>query len=53
MTESSTGLMTHLVGDLLDFSQIKAKKFRKNYKKFDVRKAINKVISYQKIKAES
>ena len=51
MTESSTGLMTHLVQDLLDFAQIKASKFRKNFKMFDIREAINKVMSYQKIKA--
>jgi signal transduction histidine kinase len=51
MTESSTYLMTHVVQDLLDFAQIKANKFRKNFKKFDIREAINKIMSYQNIKA--
>jgi len=43
--------MTLLVQDLIDFSQIKANKFKKNFKLFDIKEAINKVISYQKTKA--
>ena len=45
--------MSYLVQDLLDYAQIKANQFRKNYKKFDIREAVKKVMSYQQIQAKS
>lgn len=46
--ESSTEMMTFLVQDLLDFAQIKAEKFRKNEKPFEIENCINKVIKMHK-----
>jgi len=43
--ESSASLMTFLIQDLLDYAQIKAGKFRKNIKEFNVREAIEEVMS--------
>ena len=45
-------MMNSLVHDFLDFSQIKAGKFRKNITKFDIRQTVNKVILIQKLKAK-
>ena len=42
-----------MIQDLLDYAQIKAGKFRKNIEKFDIREAIENVMSIQKQKAES
>jgi signal transduction histidine kinase len=39
--ESSANLMEFLVHDLLDFAQIRAGKFRKNIKKFNIKEAID------------
>ena len=43
--ESSASLMSFLVQDLLDFAQIKAGKFRKNICEFNIRDAIEQVMS--------
>ena len=43
--------MGFVVDDLLDFAQINNKKFRKEVKTFDLKEAINEVISIQKAKA--
>ena len=43
--QSSASLMNFLVQDLLDFAQIKAGKFRKNIKEFNIRDAIEEVMS--------
>lgn len=51
--ESSTELMTFLVQDLLDFAQLKAGKFRKNYSSFNIRETVKKVMRIQKKKAEA
>jgi|TARA_B110001450_G_C17632649_1_gene485884 signal transduction histidine kinase len=44
-------MMGFLVDDLLDFAQINAGKFRKVITSFDLRDAIQEVISIQKDKA--
>ena len=44
--------MQFLIQDLLDFAQIKAGKFRKNVKVFNIRNAIKDVMSIQRLKAE-
>ena len=36
--------MSFMVMDMLDYAQIKAGKFRKNIKKFNIRDAVNSVI---------
>ena len=41
-----------MVQDLLDYAQIKAGKFRQNYEMFDIRDAINKVMSVLQQKAQ-
>ena len=43
--------MSFLVDDLLDFAQLNAGKFREIIKEFDVKQAIDEVISIQKDKA--
>ena len=43
--ESSASLMKFLVQDLLDYAQIKAGKFRKNIVMFNIREAVEKVMS--------
>ena len=45
--ESSTDLMGFLIQYLLDYAQIKAGKFRKNIKKFNIREAVQSVIDIQ------
>ena len=42
--ESTANLMVFLVQDLLDYSQIRAGKFRKNIKEFNIRDAIEEVM---------
>ena len=37
---SSANLMEFLIQDLLDYSQIEAGKFRKNYKRFNIKEAL-------------
>jgi signal transduction histidine kinase len=49
--DSSSNLMGFLVDDLLDFAQLNAGKFRKVSKEFDLKEAIEEVISIQKDKA--
>jgi signal transduction histidine kinase len=49
--ESSANLMEFLVQDLLDFAQIRAGKFRKNIKQFNIKEAIDQVIDIQSYKA--
>ena len=44
--------MEFLIQDLLDYAQIKAGKFRKNIKKFNLRDAIEKIMCIQRKKAE-
>ena len=43
--EVSSKIMAFVVDDLLDFAQINNKKFRKEIREFDMKKAINEVIS--------
>ena len=43
--------MVFLVQDFLDYAQIKSGKFRKNISKFNIRTAVERVISMQKKKA--
>ena len=49
--DSSTNMMGFLVDDLLDFAQINAGKFRKVVTNFDLKEAVNEVVSIQKDKA--
>ena len=51
--DSSSEIMTSMIQDLLDYAQIKAGKFRKNIKIFNIRKSIEKVVSMQRLKADS
>ena len=44
---SSTKLMTNLIQDLLDYAQIKAGKFRKNLKRFNIHDTIEEIMSIQ------
>ena len=46
--ESSANLMSFLIQDLLDFAQIRAGKFRKNFKQFNIRDAIEQVMCIQR-----
>jgi len=50
--DNSSKMMTFLVQDILDYSQIKSGNFRKNIKGFNIRKAVEKVMSIQRRKAE-
>ena len=43
--------MSFLIQDLLDFAQIKAGKFRKNIKQFDIRKIVEEVMCIQRNEA--
>jgi hypothetical protein len=42
--ESSTNLLKHLIQDLLDYAQIRAGKFRKILKQFDIKEAVNEIV---------
>ena len=44
--------MTNLIQDLLDYAQIKAGKFRKNLKRFNIHDTIEEIMSIQKRQAE-
>ena len=46
--QASASIMDFLVQDLLDYAQIKAGKFRKNIKSFDIRESIEKVMCVQR-----
>ena len=50
--DSSANLMSYMIQDLLDFSQIKNGKFRKNIKAFNIRDAVYDVMKVQRIKAQ-
>jgi signal transduction histidine kinase len=49
--ESSTNLLKHLIQDLLDYAQIRAGKFRKVLKKFDIKEAVDEIVHMQMKKA--
>jgi signal transduction histidine kinase len=49
--DSSADLMTNIVADFLDFAQLKSGKFRLNIQPFNIRDAVEKVISIQKLSA--
>jgi signal transduction histidine kinase len=51
ISDSSTNIMGFLVDDLLDFAQINAGKFRKVCTDFDLREAIEEIVSIQQEKA--
>ena len=44
--------MHFLIQDMLDYAQIKSKKFRRNIEVFDIREAVEKVMSIQRKKAQ-
>jgi hypothetical protein len=44
LQDSSSKMMLSLAGDLLDFSQLKNGKFRKNETFFDVKKCIEEIV---------
>lgn len=46
--DSSANIMSFLVQDLLDHAQIRAGKFRKNIKSFDIRETVEKVMCIQR-----
>ena len=50
--ESSANIMSFLVNDLLDFSQLNAGKFRRKIEDVNIKEAIEEVISIMKEKAE-
>ena len=43
--ESSADLMAYLIQDILDFAQINSGKFRKNIIEFDIRQAVEEIMS--------
>ena len=51
--QSSSELMNSMIQDLLDYAQIKAGKFRKNFSIFNIREAIEQVVSIQRSKAHA
>ena len=50
--ESSANLMSFMIQDILDYSQIKAGKFRKNIKAFNIRDTVKQVMKIQQKKAQ-
>ena len=50
--DSSANLMSYMIQDLLDFSQIKGGKFRKNVKAFNIRDAVYEIMKLQQRKAQ-
>jgi signal transduction histidine kinase len=44
--------MHFTIQDLLDYAQIKAEKFRKNFRRFNIRETVDKVISIQRKSAD-
>ena len=52
MQSSSTKILNFLVNDMLDFAQMRSGKFRKNIYNFDLKEAINEIVSIQMMKAE-
>lgn len=51
--QSSSKLLLMNVEDILGFAQIRAGKFSKNVKVFDVKKAVDDVMGIQQYKADS
>jgi signal transduction histidine kinase len=51
ISNSSASMMSYLVDDLLDFSQINAGKFRKTVSEFDLSEALEEVVATQMTKA--
>ena len=45
--------MTYLIQDILDFAQINSGKFRKNIISFDIREAVDEIMSIQMLIAEA
>ena len=45
--------MEYLIQDLLDYSQIKAGKFRKNLKHFDIKNTVKEAFGILKTKADA
>ena len=50
---SSSQLIRFLVQDLLDYSQIRSKGFRKNNKQFNIITSVKQIMSIQQMKADS
>ena len=50
---SSSNLLLLNVEDILGYAQLKACKFRKNIKSFNIKRAIDEIISIQQYQAES
>jgi hypothetical protein len=46
--ESSANIMSFMVQDLLDYAQIKANKFRKELKTFNIRESVERVMCIQR-----
>ena len=53
MQNSSGKIMTFIIQDLLDYSQIKVGNFRKNISEFNIKEAIDDVMSIQKDQAKA
>mgnify|MGYP006107558917 CR=1 FL=1 len=49
---SSTKILKFLVNDILDFSQLRAGKFRKDCGNFNIKESIEEVIMIQQYKAD-
>ena len=49
---SSSKLLNFLVNDILDFSQLKSGKFRKDTSNFNIKDAVDEIVQIQKEKAE-
>ena len=49
---SSTKILLYLVNDLLDLGQLRSGKFRKDISNFNIKEAINEIMSIQSYKAE-
>ena len=50
---ASAKIMENLIQDLLDYSQIKAGKFRKNLKYFDIKETVKETFGILKTKADA
>lgn len=52
MQMSSSKILNFLVNDILDFSQLKSGKFRKDNSNFNIKEAVEEIVQIQKEKAE-
>jgi K+-sensing histidine kinase KdpD len=52
VNDSSTKLLNYFVNDILSFAQISGGKFRKDVSTFNIKEAIQEVISIQRFKFE-